>query len=46
MTAILAEFAAVYQPDFALVNIFTVVVIAAVGVACAATLRKKGGKAA
>jgi hypothetical protein len=55
MTAILALFApyvtlpsvlAVYQPDFALINIFTVAVIAAAGVACAVTLRKKGGKTA
>jgi hypothetical protein len=46
MTAILAEFAAVYQPDFALINIFTVVVIAAVAAACAISLRKKGDKPA
>ena len=50
MTAILAEFAplpsvlAVYQPDYALVNIFTVAVITAVGVACAFSLRKKADK--
>lgn len=46
MTAILAEFApvlAVYQPDFALINIFTVVVITVAAVACAISLRKKGG---
>jgi hypothetical protein len=41
MTGILAEFAAVYEPDFALINIFTVVVITAVAVACAISLRKK-----
>jgi hypothetical protein len=51
MTAILAflvtlpSVLAVYEPDFALVNIFTVVVIAAVALACAISLRtKKGGK--
>ena len=46
MTAILAEtlpsVLAVYQPDFALINIFTVVVITAAAVACAISLRKKG----
>jgi hypothetical protein len=50
MTAILAEFAsyvtlpsvlAVYQPDYAFINIFAVVVIAAVAAACAIALRKK-----
>ncbi len=46
MTAILTEFAAVYQPDFALINIFTVAVITAVAVACAISLRKKGDKPA
>jgi hypothetical protein len=54
MTAILAEFAPyvtlpsvlAVQPDFTLMNIFAVAVIAAAGVACAVTLRKKGGKTA
>ena len=45
MTAILAEFAAVYQPDYALINIFAVVVITAVAVACAISLRTKDEKA-
>ncbi len=44
MTAVLAEFAAVYQPDFALINIFTVAVISAVAVACAISLKKTRGK--
>jgi hypothetical protein len=46
MTAILAVLpsvlAAVYQPDFALINIFALAVITAAGVACAMSLRKKG----
>jgi hypothetical protein len=46
MTAILTEFAAVYEPDFALINIFTVAVITAVAVGCAISLRKKGDKPA
>ena len=45
MTAILADVVA-FQPDYTLMNIFTVSVIAAVGVACAIVLRKKGGKTA
>jgi len=32
---------AAYEPDYALVNIFAVVVISAVAVACAISLRKK-----
>lgn len=51
MTAILAEFAPyvtlpnvlAVQSDFTLINIFTVVVIAAAGVACAFVLRKTDG---
>ena len=54
MTATLAEFAPfvtlpsvlAYQPDYALMNIFTVAVIGAVAVACAISLRKKGDKTA
>ena len=45
MTAILAEVLAV-SPDYTIMNILTVTVIAAVGVACAISLRKKGGKTA
>jgi hypothetical protein len=45
MTAILAEVLAV-SPDYTIMNIFTVAVIAAAGVACAISLRKKGGKTA
>jgi len=47
MTAILAFFVtlpsvlAAYEPDYALINIFAVVVIGAVAVACAVSLRKK-----
>jgi hypothetical protein len=52
MTAILAEFAPyvtlpsvlAVQPDYTLMNIFTVAVIAAAGVACTIVLRRKGGK--
>ena len=44
MTAILAVLA--YQPQYALMNIFTIAVISAVGVACAISLRKKGDKPA
>ena len=53
MTAILAQFLpfmtlpsvlAVYQPDFALINIFAVVVITAAAVACAIALRKPGDR--
>ena len=45
MTAVLAEVLA-YQPDYTLMNIFTVTVIGAAAVACAVVLRKKGGKTA
>jgi hypothetical protein len=53
MTAILAEFAPYVtlpsvlaaQPDYALINIFTVAVIGATGVACAIVLRRKSGTA-
>jgi hypothetical protein len=52
MTAILAEFAShltppsvlAISPDYALINIFTVVVITAAGVACAVALRKPGDR--
>ena len=40
MTAILA-----FQPDYTLMNIFTVAVIAATAAACAFVLRKKSGTA-
>jgi hypothetical protein len=43
MTAILADVLA-YQPEYALMNIFTVAVIGAVAVACAISLRKARGK--
>lgn len=51
MTAILAEFApsmtlpsvVAAQSNFLLINIITVVVIAAVAVGCGISLRKKGG---
>ena len=46
MTAILAELAAVYEPDFALINIFAVAVITVTAVVCAISLRKKGDKPA
>jgi len=54
MNAILAEFAPsvtlpsvlAAQPDYALMNIFTVAVITAVALACGISLRKKSGKAA
>ncbi len=50
MTAMLAVLpsvlAAIYEPDFALINIFAVVVIAAVAAACAFSLRKKDDKPA
>ena len=39
MTAILAEVLAV-SPDYAIMNIFTVVIIGAAAVACAISLRK------
>lgn len=39
MTAILASVLAI-SPDYTLINIFTVVVITAAGVACAVVLRK------
>lgn len=45
MTAILTETlpsVLAVQSDFTLINIFTVAVIAAAGVACAIVLRKKG----
>ena len=45
MTGILADVLAA-SPDLALINIFTVAVIAAVAAACAFSLRKKGDKPA
>jgi hypothetical protein len=51
MTAVLAMFAtlpsvlaAIYQPDFGLINVVAVAVITATAVACAISLKKKDDK--